>query len=140
LKLQPYRHTSLSIHRCLKLHFKYYRPFWVLEKIGNTSYKLLLPKGCKLHHTFHISQLKKHFGHQAVPSKDLLLLNSGGTILIALENILEWKLIPWVQGSISILVAQWLIKWINLPETEATWEDASFIQKVFPAFHPWGQV
>jgi hypothetical protein len=27
LKLQPYRHTSLSIHRCLKLHFKYYRPF-----------------------------------------------------------------------------------------------------------------
>jgi hypothetical protein len=41
-----------------------------------------------------------------------------------------------VQGSISIPVAQWLIKWENLPADQATWEDASFIQKVFPAFHP----
>jgi hypothetical protein len=27
-----------------------------------------------------------------------------------------------------------------LPESSATWEDASFIQKVFPEFTPWGQV
>jgi hypothetical protein len=33
-----------------------------------------------------------------------------------------------------------LIKWENLPNDQATWEDASFIQKIFPAFHPWGQV
>jgi exosome complex RNA-binding protein Rrp4 len=32
LKIQPYRHTALSIHHCLKLHSKYYGPFKVLEK------------------------------------------------------------------------------------------------------------
>jgi hypothetical protein len=33
-------------------------------------------------------------------------------------------------------IVQWLIRWINLPVTEATWEDAAFIRKVFPSFHP----
>jgi hypothetical protein len=46
LKIQPYRHTSLSIHRSLKLHSKFYGPFRVLEKIGKVAYKLLLPEGC----------------------------------------------------------------------------------------------
>jgi hypothetical protein len=46
LKLQPYRDTPLCIHMCLKLHSKYYNPFRVTEKIGNTAYKLLLPEGC----------------------------------------------------------------------------------------------
>ena len=136
LKLQPYRHTSLSIHRCLKLHSKFYGPFRVLAKVGNTSYKLLLPEGCQLHHTFHVSQLKKHIGPTAIPSSTLPLLNSDGTILIAPEAVLERKLIPRVQGSISIPVVQWLIKWENLPQEQATWEDAAFIQKVFPAFQP----
>jgi hypothetical protein len=61
----------------------YYGPFKVLEKIGNTSYKLLLPEGCKLHHTFHVSQLKKHLGAKAIPTPNLPLLNPNGTILIA---------------------------------------------------------
>jgi hypothetical protein len=33
-------------------------------------------------------------------------------------------------------VVQWLIHWENMLETEATWEDAAFIRKIFPAFHP----
>ncbi|KAJ1289184.1 hypothetical protein BS78_02G144900 [Paspalum vaginatum] len=37
LKIQPYRHTSLSSHRSLKLHSKYYGPFRVLEKIGRAA-------------------------------------------------------------------------------------------------------
>ena len=127
LKLQPYRHTSLSLHKCLKLHSKYYGPFRVLAKVGHTSYKLLLPDGCQLHHTFHVSQLKKHLGPKAIPSPNLPLLNPDGTILIAPEAVLERKLIPRVQGSISIPVVQWLVKWQNLPPEQATWEDASFI-------------
>jgi hypothetical protein len=127
LKLQPYRHTSLSLHRCIKLHSKYYGPFRVLEKIGNTSYKLLLPDGCKLHPTFHVSQLKKHLGPKAIPTANLPLLNPDGTILIAPEKLLERKLVPRVQGDISIPVVRWLIQWENLPASEATWEDATFI-------------
>lgn len=68
LKIQPYRHTSLSIHRYMKLHSNFYGPFRVLEKIGNNSDKLLLLEGCKLHPTFHVSQLKQHIRHDVVPT------------------------------------------------------------------------
>lgn len=132
LKLQPYRHTSLSTHRCLKLHSKYYGPFRVLARIGKAAYKLLLPEGCHLHNVFHVSQLKQHLGPQAIPSKDLPLLDAKGNIKVAPVSILQRILIPRNNEP----VVQWLIHWLHLPESEATWEDASFIRKVFPSFHP----
>ncbi|XP_073363438.1 uncharacterized protein [Aegilops tauschii subsp. strangulata] len=134
LKLQPYRHTSLSLHRHLKLHSKFYGPFRVLERIGNHAYKLLLPEGCMLHNTFHVSQLKKHIGPTVVPSRHLSLVGPDGVIKVEPEAILERKLIPRPQGKISIPVVRWLVKWVNMPVEEATWEDSAFIQKVFPSF------
>jgi hypothetical protein len=77
--------------------------YW--KKVGSTSYKLLLPKGCKLHPTFHVSQLKKHLGAKAIPTPHLPLLNPDGTILIAPETVLQRKLIPRFQGPISIPIA-----------------------------------
>jgi hypothetical protein len=55
LKLQPYCHTSLGIHKSIKLHSKFYGPFKVLQKIGKVAYKLLLPDGCNIHPVFHVS-------------------------------------------------------------------------------------
>lgn len=135
LKLQPYRHTSLSLHRQLKLHSKFYGPFRVLQRIGKVPYQLLLPEGCQLHHTFHVSQLKKHIGPQVViPSKHLPLVGPDGLIQMEPEAALERKLIPRPQGNISIQVVRWLVKWVNLPLEAATWEDSASIQKVFPSF------
>lgn len=94
LKIQPYRHSSLSIHRCIKLQSKFYGPFRVMEKVGNTTNKLLLPDGRKLHHTFHVSQLKKHLGPVAVPNPSLPLIDDQGNIQTGPEAILERKLIP----------------------------------------------
>lgn len=136
LKIQPYRHTSLSIHRYLKLHSKYYGPFRVIAKVGPTTYTLLLPEGCKLHPTFHVSQLKQHLANSVVPSPNLPLKNEHGHIQVAPEAVLERKLIPIVQGDISVPVVRWLVKWINLPVDAASWEDATFVQKVFPDFTP----
>jgi hypothetical protein len=89
LKIQPYRHTSLSAHKCLKLHSKFYGPFRVLARTGKAPYKLLIPEGCQLHDTFHVSQLKKHLGPTAIPSKELPLIDAKGTIKVAPEAILE---------------------------------------------------
>ena len=132
LKLQPYRHTSLSIHNSLKLNSKFYGPFRVLEKIGTAAYKLLLPEDCQLHPVFHVSQLKKHIGPQAIPTPHLPLIDQHGNIKVAPMEILEYRLIPRNNEPL----VQWLIQWTNLPPSSATWEDADFICKVFPSFHP----
>jgi hypothetical protein len=58
LKLQPYRRVALGIRNSLKLATKYYEPFRVLERIDLAAYKLQLPDNNKLHHVFHVSQLK----------------------------------------------------------------------------------
>ncbi|WVZ49776.1 LOW QUALITY PROTEIN: hypothetical protein U9M48_001105 [Paspalum notatum var. saurae] len=107
------------------LHSKYYGPFRVLEQIGRAAYKILLPEGCSLHDIFHVSQLKKHLGPKAVPSADLPLIDSKGTIKVAPAALLNRRLIPRNNEP----VVQWLIQWLNLPPSEATWEDASFIRK-----------
>jgi len=132
LKIQPYRHSSLSIHRSLKLHSKYYGPFRVLEKVGKVAYKLLLPDHCHLHPVFHVSQLKKHIGPKVVPTQDLPLVDEHGNIKVAPHQILQRRMIPRNNEP----VVQWLIQWTNLPASEATWEDADFIRRIFPSFHP----
>src|SRR3954471_13044863 len=136
LKIQTYKHTSLSIHRHLKLHSKFYGPFHILERIGATAYKLLLPQGTQLHDTFHVSQLKKHLGPLAVPNPSLPLLTSEGSILLEPEKLLERKLVPRKVGDVDIPIVRWHIQWKGLPREQATWEEAGFIQKVFPAFQP----
>jgi hypothetical protein len=132
LKIQPYRHTSLSLHRSLKLHSKYYGPYRVLQRVGTVSYKLLLPKGCLLHPTFHVSQLKKHIGRKVIPSPELPLVDAASNVKVYSESILEHRMIPMNNEP----VVQWLIKWVNLPTTAATWEDAYFIQDVFSQLPP----
>ncbi|XP_020152763.1 uncharacterized protein [Aegilops tauschii subsp. strangulata] len=107
LKIQPHRHTSLSLHRHIKLHFKFYGPFRVLSKIVNHAYKLLVPEDCQLHDTFHVSQLKKHIGPKVVPSSKLPLVGTDGTIIIEPEAILERKLIPRKQELKDKLELNW---------------------------------
>lgn len=132
LKIQPYGHTTLSTHQSIKLHSRFYGPFRVLERIGHAAYKLLLPEGSALHNVFHVSQLKKHLGPRAIPTPGLPRVDEKGTIKVAPQAILERWMIPRNNEP----VVQWLIHWENMPASEATWEDAAFIRKVFTAFHP----
>jgi hypothetical protein len=95
------------------------------------AYTLLLPEGCQLHPTFHVSQLKKHIGTKVIPTPDLPLVGAAGNIKVYPETILERRTIPRNNEP----VVQWLIKWVNLPTSASTWEDAHFIMRVFPSFH-----
>lgn len=86
-----------------------------------------------MHPTFHVSQLKQHKGEKAVPSFELPLVDQEGNIKLAPIAVLERHMIPRNNEP----VVQWLIQWINLPQSAATWEDADFIQRVlFPSFVP----
>uniref|UniRef100_A0A2N9H589 Tf2-1-like SH3-like domain-containing protein n=1 Tax=Fagus sylvatica TaxID=28930 RepID=A0A2N9H589_FAGSY len=47
LRLQPYRQTSISLRKNLKLAPRYYGPFKILRRIGAVAYKLDLPAESK---------------------------------------------------------------------------------------------
>jgi hypothetical protein len=106
LKLQPYRHNALGVHKSLKLHSKLYGPFKVLQKVGSVAYKLLLPEDCSIHPVFHVSQLKQHLGPKVIPQANLPLVDSEGNIKMHPEKLLERRLIPRNNEP----VVRWLIK------------------------------
>ena len=52
---------TLDIHRgrpCRKLTPVYYGPYRIVEQISPVSYRVQLPKSCKIHDVFHVSRLK----------------------------------------------------------------------------------
>jgi hypothetical protein len=55
LKLQPHIHHAFGVHLNLKLRTRYYGPFRVSNKIGQSAYKLHLPESAGIHLVFHVS-------------------------------------------------------------------------------------
>jgi hypothetical protein len=131
LRMQPYRLAAFGIRQSIKLTSKFYGPFRVLQKVGTLAYKLLLPDGVNIHPVFHVSQLKKHLGTRVVPQLGLPLVSVDGKIHTAPLQVLETRSLP----RNGVLVTQWFIEWENLAPADASWEDANFIKKVFPAFY-----
>jgi hypothetical protein len=64
------------------------------------------------------------------------VLTPEGKIKTAPYRILQRRQVPRSAGDYDIAVDQWLIRWENLSEEEATWEDVKFIQAAFPSFKP----
>ncbi|XP_062203820.1 uncharacterized protein LOC133906043 [Phragmites australis] len=132
LKLQPYRYNAFGLRGSIKLRSKYYGPFRVIKRVGMAAYKLLLPDGVNIHPVFHVNQLKKHLGAKAVPLPNLPLVTAEGKIKTEPLKVLERRIVPRNHEA----VAQWLVQWENLSADDSTWEDAKFIQSVFPHFNP----
>jgi hypothetical protein len=119
LKLQPYVQHSVVRRSFPKLSFKFFGPYRVLEKIGNTAYKLQLPEDSLIHPVFHVSQLKPfHPDHSPVFSDITKIVDLSARELQP-ERVLERRLVK--KG--NNVVPQALIKWRGLPATSATWED-----------------
>lgn len=54
-----YRQISIEKRKSEKLSPLFYGPYEVIVKVGSVAYKLKLPKGAKVHPTFHVSLLKR---------------------------------------------------------------------------------
>lgn len=132
VKLQPNRQLSSRKHTCQKLSPRYFGPFQVISKVGSVAYKLQLPETTKIHHTFHVSQLKRKIG--TAPSSPTIpaFISSEGHLLVEPVAVLDRRLVKH-RGKAAI---QLLIHWSNQPEENATWEYFTDLQERFPHFDP----
>ncbi|KAK1693348.1 hypothetical protein QYE76_010045 [Lolium multiflorum] len=135
LKLQPYAQATVVNRKYPKLSYKYFGPYKVLERIGQVAYRLELPPSSQVHNVFHVSQIKEFrddyspvFAHlPKTPVLDVL-----DTLT---EKILDRRLVK--KGNTAI--PQVLVKWTNVPEDSATWENWETLKVKFPTVLTWGQ-
>ena len=122
-----YRKNAFGLRGSLKLRSTFYGPYRILEKIGEVSYKLHLREGNNIHPVFHISQLKKHIGHRAVPLPHVPLVTPKGYVKTIPLAVLDRRVIQRNKTP----VGQCVVQWESLAPDDATWEDASFLNKTF---------
>ncbi|MCH86462.1 hypothetical protein A2U01_0007319 [Trifolium medium] len=106
VKLQPYRQVYVAARVNHKRSLKYFGPFLISAKIGYVAYKVVLPPTARIHLVFHVSHLKKFLGN---------------------ANACHLK------G--SLFVPQVLVKWQDMDDSFATWEDKKDMELNFPNFN-----
>ena len=135
LKLQPYAQSSVVNRPFPKLAFKYFGPYQVLERLGPAAYRLALPEDSLAHPVFHISQLKPFTPDYTPVYTQLPLLADLSATELESESVLDRRLVK--KGNRAI--PQVLVKWANIPQASATWEDLYVVMHRFPTCLAWGQ-
>jgi hypothetical protein len=125
LKLQPYAQATVINRPYPKLAYKYFGPYKILDKVGQVSYRLELPVGTKVHNVFHISQLKEFRADYTPVFAELPKLPA-----LDARRLVK-------KGNAAL--PQVRIKWRNLPDDAATWEDWTTLKDRFPEVRAWGQ-
>ena len=120
--LQPYKQTSLKNSKNHKLAPKFYGPYQVRKQVVQVAYSLEITNKGKIHDVFHVLCLKKKLGSTTHIQIELPMLDDEGKLVLEPECILEIK----IRTLFSISFNEYLIKWRNLPDDEATWENEYF--------------
>ncbi|KFK40399.1 hypothetical protein AALP_AA3G368400 [Arabis alpina] len=129
LKLKPYRQKSLARRSNEKLSARYYSPYEVLARVGEVAYKLKLLAEAKVHHTYHVSQLKLAKGSLLTPADLPPQLIDEGYLAGEPEFFMGFR------NNILSGQPEVPIKWKGLAACDSTWEWTRVIQEQFPAFH-----
>ncbi|KAL8145577.1 hypothetical protein AgCh_003652 [Apium graveolens] len=90
------------------------------------------PTATKIHPVLHASQPKKHVGTASVLSTIPQQLTAELELQVQFSEALLGVRKVEVRGNIR---TEALIKWTDLPQAEATWEDVQLINDHFPLFH-----
>ncbi|XP_059281039.1 uncharacterized protein LOC132034681 [Lycium ferocissimum] len=112
VKLQPYRQLSLKDHSFQKLSSKFFGPFQVTATVGHVAYTLALPRGSKIHPTFHVSQLKKKIGSHLASTTLPEVHSDSGHILLTPAAILDRRLAQRRGKAITQVLVKWLKPWL----------------------------
>jgi hypothetical protein len=132
MKLQPYIQSSVVSRANQKLSFKFFGPFRVLQRIGKVAYRLQLSESSSVHPMVHVSQLCLAAGFKCLVSSQL---PSDVSQLRISQQVLGTQMVT--RGTSQ--VAQVRVRWSELPEDLATWEDYTAMKQAFPQAPAWGQ-
>ena len=77
-----------------------------------------------MHNVFHLSRLKKVLGQHVVPSAVLPPLDDEEKLVLVLECIIDNRERQLRRRTIR----EYLVKWRDLPEEDATWEGEDILQ------------
>lgn len=103
-------------------------------RIGDAAYKLDLHDTCLIHLVFHVSQLKTFVPDHTPVFTSLPVPVELNADEVYPEEILERRLVK--RGNAAHLQVQ--IKWANLPDEVATWEDYEVLRARFKTAPAWG--
>jgi len=124
LRLQPYRQSSLKQKGAEKLKPRFYGPYRVIRRIGQVAYELELPQGSRIHNIFHVSCLKKALGQHVTVTGELPPTDDEGHLVLQPEAIIDTR----ERQLRSRKIREFLVRWKNLPDEDATWEDERILQ------------
>ncbi|PKU66510.1 hypothetical protein MA16_Dca006838 [Dendrobium catenatum] len=106
--------------RVSKLSPRYVGPFEIIERIGNSNYRLLLPNQMSdIHNVFHVSSLRKWISDV---QENLQYKEEPEKILAHDVQKLRSKQIPMVK-----------VQWKFRMAREATWEKESDMRELYPS-------
>jgi Reverse transcriptase (RNA-dependent DNA polymerase)/RNase H-like domain found in reverse transcriptase/Integrase zinc binding domain/Retroviral aspartyl protease/Chromo (CHRromatin Organisation MOdifier) domain len=113
-----------NMERAPKLYPKFIGPYKIKKVISDVAYELDLPMTMRIHHTFHVSKLKKYnkddneiFEREQIIRPAPIIINEEEEFEV--EKIIDKR----ETGTRSRRKINYLVLWKGYPRWEATWED-----------------
>ena len=101
---------------------KYEGPFPILGRVGKVSYKVELPQGLKIHHVFHVSNLKPYHEDKKDPGRKISM-RAPTAVVTSYEKEVDYIMADRVLRKNNFQpYKEYLVRWKGLPESEASWE------------------
>eukprot|EP00253_Pinus_taeda_P010070 PITA_10070 len=94
-----------------------------VERQFEVAYELELPQGNKIHNIFHVSCLKKALGQQVTMTDEIPPMDDEGHLVLQPEAIIDTR----KRQLQSMTVLEFLVRWKNLSNEDATWENETIL-------------
>eukprot|EP00253_Pinus_taeda_P027271 PITA_27271 len=119
------RNLVLETKRKNKLALKFYGPYQINKKISQVAYSLNLLEKSRVHNVFHVSCLKRALGDHQSSQTTLPSLDDEERVILEPKGIITTR----ERKLRSRVIKDYLIKWKDLAEEEASWGTEAFRQQ-----------
>eukprot|EP00253_Pinus_taeda_P035933 PITA_35933 len=124
--MSPFRalQSTLKQKGVEKVKPRFYGPYRVTRRVGEVAYERELPPGSRVHNIFHVSSLIKALGQQVTTTTELPPMDDEGHLVLEPEDILDTH----ERHLRNRVIKDFLIRWRNLADEDATWEAEEILQ------------